>query len=330
VPTLPDPVGYLERELDWSPEWTGQARNLYERKLPPLATVRTLAFLFGVSPTLIIHMTSNPRHYYRTFRIPRKNRPARRIDAPRVALKVIQRWIHDHILPQMPIHEASTAYARTGGIFVNGARHVGSANLLRMDVRDFFPSIRPAVVSAAFLDLGFDAAVADQLTKLVTYREGLPQGAPTSPVLSNAVMFPTDVALTALADSWGAVYTRYADDIAFSSSTYRFSGVDIEAVTSVIQEAGLTVNEQKTRIIGGGFRHVVAGLSVSTRPMAPRSKRRAWRALFHNVRVSPGEYASRLNELNGIVGFVGQYSPALAQEYRDILTSAANSPDTHR
>lgn len=262
-------------------------------------------------------MRQKPRSFYRTFRIPRKNRPGRRIDAPRVALKIIQRWIHDNILSQMPTHPASTAYTREGGIFVNGIPHAGAANLLQMDVNDFFPSIRPDTVQGLFSSLGFAPTIAEQLSSLTTYREGLPQGAPTSPLLANTAMYSTDLSLARLADAWDARYTRYADDITFSSSTYRFGQPEVEAIQGVLRQAGLQANDRKTRLIGGGFRHVVAGISVTRSPMAPRDKRRVWRALFNHAAFDPSAYVDHLDQLNGIVGFVSQYSPELAERYRE-------------
>ena len=320
LPSVPsdDPIAYLERELKWDHEWTGQAKELYARRLPPLGTVRTLPFLFGVSPTLIHHMLSSPQHYYRTFHIPRHNRSARRIHAPRVALKVIQRWIHDHILPKMTVHEAATAFAPSGGIFVNATPHVGAANLLKMDVLEFFPSVRPTDVYEAFDTLGFNNPVTQQLTGLVTYCNGLPQGAPTSPLLANAVMYSVDSALNRLAAEWHGHYTRYADDLTFSSNQHRFNLDDVARVAEVLHKVGFKANEEKTRIIGGGFRHVVAGVSMSTSTMAPRAKRRAWRALFHQASLAPKAYTSRYDEMNGIAGFVGQYAPTLSARYREI------------
>lgn len=325
IPPVDDPIAYLERELEWNAGWTEQARELYARELPPLATGRTLAFLFGVSPTLVRHMASSQEQYYRSFEIPRRNRAPRRIDAPRVALKVIQRWIHDHVLPKMRVHPAATAFMPAGGIFRNAVPHVAAANILKVDVREFFPSIPRNLVFRAFRELSFNGVVSRQLTLLVTYNDGLPQGAPTSPVLSNAVMYPVDEALGRLAIEWNSQYTRYADDITFSSDEHRFNPDDVLAVEGVLGELNLTINHRKTQIIGGGFRHVVAGVSVSRSAMAPRSKRRAWRALFHNASISPAEYAGRLDEMNGIAGFVGQYNPSLAARYRQIARRVAYS-----
>ena len=211
---------------------------------------------------------------------------------------------------------------------MNAAPHVSAANLLKVDVRDFFPSIRRRVIFPAFSELGFNEFVSLQLTLLVTYGDSLPQGAPTSPVLSNAVMYPIDVALARLASGWNSQYTRYADDITFSSDEHRFSSEDVTTIAGVLEERDLVINHGKTRIIGGGFRHVVAGVSVSTSAMAPRNKRRAWRALFHNARLAPATYADRLDELNGIAGFVGQYDSALAARYRQIATRVAHSRRT--
>jgi hypothetical protein len=264
-------------------------------------------------------MTSSTETYYNALFIPRRGRPPRGIDAPRVALKVIQRWIHDWILPRATVHESATAFAFGRGIFANGQHHATMRNLLKMDIRDFFPSVSSEAVNGVYSGMGYGSEVAAQLTALTTLNGGLPQGAPTSPVLSNAIMFDIDVALARTATGWDAAYTRYADDIAFSSATHRFSEDDVQAVTDVLAESNFSPNDRKTKRIGGGYQHVVAGVSVSVVPMAPRSRRRAWRALFHQAAANPTEFVDRVDELTGIAGFIGQYSPGRAAQYAEVI-----------
>lgn len=289
-----------------------------------MVTLRTLPFLFGVSPTLLSDMGSDPSAYYREFQIA-KRQGSRTIRAPRATLKVIQRWIYDHILVGQPLTHEVNAFRRERSIFTNALPHVGKRNFLALDVLEFFPSISITLVSRAFHDIGFHPVVSNQLAVLCTWHGGLPQGAPTSPMLSNLILQPVDEMLSNLAADWGAVYSRYADDLAFTSDEHIFGEEDVLQVASALSVVGLQLNHRKTKRIGGGFRHEMAGLSTSQAgPMPARWKRRRWRAAFYNAETRPGEFSGRESELFGIAGYVGQYNPLLGERYKAIARATRN------
>jgi len=183
-----------------------------------------------------------------------------------------------------------------------------------IDIENFFPSIKDESVQRYVLKVGFPFIVAKQLTDLCTFEGRLPQGAPTSPMLASIVFSPVDQKLRSLASSWGAVYTRYADDLAFSGRR-QFSRTDIRRVSDILRRAGFRTNFAKSRITGAGSRQIVAGLVVNERGLPPREKRRGWRAMFHQASRLPGSFVGRSAELRGLASFVNQYDRELAKSY---------------
>lgn len=319
LPLLPlepqEVLPHLRTTLGWHPATIRAAEALWSRGLPPLGSVDTLPYIFGISPALVQHMRRRPETYYQTFNIPKHN-GRRRIDAPRVALKIIQRWIHDHITSPIPAGEECFGFVPGKNIFGNCSKHIGAINMMSIDISDFFPSINHLQVVQVFEGLGFPARVAIQLADLTTWRDGLPQGAPSSPSLSNLVFLPLDHLLSRWAADNATSYSRYADDLTFSSSDRRFVQADVAEIQDLLAKRGFRVNERKTRIVGGGFRHEVTGLSAASRPMPTRSTRRRWRAEFHQARVKG---VGDRGHLSGIAGLVTYYDPGLGSKYQKIL-----------
>ena len=323
LPTLPSnlqssPIAYLAEQLDWFERNRERAVRLWEQGYPPLVTTNTLPFILGVSPSLFLHFANNKGVHYKTFDIPKRH-GRRVIDAPRVALKVVQTYIAQHIADRFAVHDAAHAFRANRNKFSNGAPHAGAPNFMSLDIRDFFPSTTEQAILRLFAQAGFPGAIAGQLADLCTKGGGLPQGAPSSPSLSNAVFLEADVKIQDLATQWSASYTRYADDLSFSSSVRRFGPDDVAAIQAILSEHGYELNTQKTMLVGGGFRHEAAGVSVSSAEViAPRWRRRKWRGLFHKASESPRNFAGRSQELRGIAAFVHQYDAALASRYFEV------------
>jgi retron-type reverse transcriptase len=218
---------------------------------------------------------------YHSFEIPKRDGTARRIDVPSAALKFVQRRILRRILNRVPMHPYAHGFRRRRSIFSNARPHAGREMVLNLDLKDFFPSITFPRVRGLFQSLGFDRAQAVILAKLTTYEDRLPQGAPTSPAISNAVCRKLDRRLAGLAGKAEAAYTRYADDLTFSGpSTIRSI---LPAVRRIIIEEGFRVAEHKGRVTRRCRRQIVTGLTVNERVNVSRRKRRLIRAMVHNA-----------------------------------------------
>jgi len=224
---------------------------------------------------------------YTPFTIPKRSGGQRTIAAPAPALKKLQRTILHRVLGRLRSHPAAMGFERGRSIVTNAAPHVRAAVVLRMDVHDFFPSTSADVVRDHFRGAGWDEEASCLLTGWCTYEGALPQGAPTSPRLSNLVNYALDVRLAALAERFGGAYTRYADDITFS-----FPDDDRSAVASAIRitkevcgEYGYRLHQKRKLIIRRRHQSQrVTGLVVNDRVSLPRATRRRLRAIGHHLR----------------------------------------------
>jgi len=312
-----DLIGTLQEELGLGPNDILKARELLDKNLPPLVKPEVLSFLFGISNRLIYSMARSSEQYYRVYKVSKRRGGTRQIEAPRRYLKLIQRWIHFHILRTHELPSTVTGFILGKNIFSNAEPHIPSKNLMVLDIKDFFPSICLKEVVKIFKSFGFPTKVSNLLAGLCTFESRLPQGAPTSPTLANLAFLPVDRALQDLAVSWGCMYTRYADDIAFSRDI-PFHRKDMKEVSKIVRQWGFHINYKKSRIIGSGGCQILAGLVVNTSGLPPRYKRRRWRALFHQAAYEPTKYLGQSSKLKGIAAFVNEYNNELSTNYFNI------------
>jgi RNA-directed DNA polymerase len=153
---------------------------------------------------------------YASFSIPKRRGGSRTIEAPNDKLKALQRRVLHRLLNPLPMHPAATGFVRGRSIVDNARPHVGRGVVINLDLADFFPSIAAERVAAAFRGLGWDADAAAILSRICTNEGHLPQGAPTSPAISNLVCRRLDERLARLVSQFDGHYTRYADDITVS------------------------------------------------------------------------------------------------------------------
>jgi RNA-directed DNA polymerase len=223
---------------------------------------------------------------YRPFTIKKRSGAQRVIDEPEADLKRVQRLILRRLLARLRSHPAAHGFERGRSIVTAALPHARRAVVLRMDVHDFFLSTKAERVEAYFRRVGWGAEAAGLLTRLCTSRGGLPQGAPTSPRLSNLVNFRLDARLAALARAHGAGYTRYADDMTFSFSSDEHETLVsvIKTTKKVLRDEGYRLHtDRKLRVLRPHMRQTVAGLVVNERVRLPRATRRWLRAVEHRA-----------------------------------------------
>lgn len=290
-----------------------RTRRLLAAKVPVIYSLMHLAVLTN-SPWSELHRTvAREVDPYSTFEIRKRSGGNRRICMPAPYLRRVQRWIHSHILLSPGalglIHASSTAYGPDCSALANASLHAGAAWMVKLDIKDFFESISERQVFGVYRALQYPPLIAFELTRLSTrtvrtpwqqhpssrerrwrWRQGeaagdmpyahtgevghLPQGAPTSPLLANLVVREMDKRILALAESAGATYTRYADDIVLSltdCTRARAEGL-LREVAAVITHRGFRVNRKKTHVHGPGARKVVTGLVVNApSPRLPKA-----------------------------------------------------------
>ncbi len=231
---------------------------------------------------------------YRHFNVIKKSgNGVRTISSPRRDLKEVQRAIAKELSTQYKVPDCTHGFIEGKSVTSNASMHTRKKFILNIDLLDFFPSISSSRIRGFFSKtLDFPADMADILTNLVCDNGSLPQGAPTSPVLSNLICHPMDKALIAFASRNRITYTRYADDLVFSStSRYKSrllynqetSGLDAVAqdIKSIIAKNGFKINVAKIHIANCGSRQTVNGIIVNKKCNFPRSEYRALRVTFH-------------------------------------------------
>ncbi|MCG7946751.1 MAG: reverse transcriptase family protein [Candidatus Thiodiazotropha taylori] len=192
-----------------------EIRALVDSQLPPVVSSRCLSVLFGYSTKFVNALALRNYKYYREFTI-RKGNKRRKIQAPRVALKVIQKWFGHHLAETLPVEDYVYGFVSGRSAVDAAAQHCGASWVYSVDIENFFPSTNDDLVVKALKELGYSEKGARLITYLCCYGSYLGQGAPSSPVLSNLVMKPIDIQLKEVADELGITLTRYADDIVLS------------------------------------------------------------------------------------------------------------------
>ena len=236
---------------------------------------------------------------YRRFTVPKRSGGERLLVEPNAELKDIQRRINRRLLRRLRSHPAVHGFEEHRSIATNAAAHVGQALVIRLDLKDFFPSMRARWVRRYFRNIGWNRQAADLLVRVCFpraaphsaarrhFEDGLPQGAPTSPRLSNLVNYAMDARLHALAKSLGGVYTRYADDITVSLATADNvkKGLVVGGVERICRDCGYRVHRGKKRSYRRRHqRQVVTGIVVNDKTDLPREVRRRLRAVEHRLR----------------------------------------------
>ena len=223
---------------------------------------------------------------YAESAVPKRAGGLRRLDVPDHKTKELQRKILHRVLRRLRSHPAAIGFERGRSIVHNALGHVGQAVVIRMDVVDFFPATRAERVERYFRRIGWNGEAAALLTKLTTYKGGLPQGAPTSPRLSNLVNYYLDVQLSNFAARRKGVYTRYADDITVSlakDDPRRARGV-VQKVARLLKVYGYRMHQRrKLHIRRRHQRQEVTGLVVNEKVQLPRETRRRLRAVRHHL-----------------------------------------------
>lgn len=257
-------------------------KHLEESRLPFIRDTHQLAHFLRLRHRDLFRLVRHASESYRSVTLKKKNGGVRRIHAPNALLRWTQREILHRILDHLPLSPYATAYRKGTRLIDNAAPHCGKRYLLKMDLADFFPSIRfDQVLIAAFPRRLFPKHIGIMLTMLCCREDVLPQGAPTSPALSNLVMKHFDDVMGGYCERQGLTYTRYCDDITVSGNKPLYTAY--EKACRLLNEMGFTVNDTKTRFITRANRQTVTGLVVNESLHVPREYRRALRQELHYV-----------------------------------------------
>lgn len=248
------------------------------------------------------------QHYHYRW-VPKRSGGVRLIEIPKARLRRLQQKILREILDRVPPHPAAHGFRRGHSCVTHAALHAGQTVVIRMDLKDFFPGIQLSRIHALFAKLGYCASVAGTLARICVNRTHpsafndrqfgaalswterqalksphLPQGSPCSPALANLCAYRLDLRLSALAQSLGATYSRYADDLAFSGGAAfaRCAERFHLRVAAIALEEGFQVHHRKTRLMRAATRQQVTGVVVNRHPNIARSDYDALKATLTN------------------------------------------------
>ncbi|MGI5820381.1 MAG: reverse transcriptase family protein [Armatimonadota bacterium] len=237
---------------------------------------------------------------YHSFERRKRSGGTRRIDAPDDRLMGLQRSILRGVLGGLRSHRAAHGFEEGRSIVSNARPHVGKAVVITIDLRDFFAATTDQRVRRYLRFVGWSRSAAAELVRLTTWQGALPQGAPTSPKLSNLVNYRMDARLAGMARAFGGDYTRYADDIAISlvEDRHEQTFTVLRLAGRIVSDSGYEVNADKTQVRRRHQRQEVTGLVVNERIHLPRETRRWLRAVEHRLRIG-GECSLSDAELDG-------------------------------
>lgn len=285
-----------------------------------------VARLIKVQVKEITHVLYNIRteNSYTSFEIPKKNGKPRVIDTPNKKLKWIQRRlseelceIHTDYIVQNEIKtDVSHGFEKNKSIITNAYKHKNKKYLVNIDISDFFSSFNFGRVRGYFQksrEFMFSKEVATIIAQLVCYKGKLPQGAPTSPIISNLIFNIVDLQILVLAKKYKLYYTRYADDMSFSTNNKAFEKeyLDfIEELSELLEKNGFDINQKKTRLEYHTSRQEVTGLTVNKKVNANRQFIKNTRAMANQLYKTDsfqidGEEGT-LSQLEGRLSFINQ------------------------
>ena len=221
-------------------------------------------------------VSNNLGKHYRNVKLPKKDGTYRNLSVPDETLKFIQKQISDVLLIHMPVSRYAKAYRFGSSTLRNAKHHVGKQVVLKLDILHFFDSIRYSTVKdKVFPEEIYAEPLRILLTMLCYRKDALPQGAPSSPAITNIILYDFDEQIGLWCRERGIAYTRYCDDMTFSGD---FDPAEVTSfVKAELKKLGLLLNEQKTRIQRPGQQQIVTGIVVNKKLSIPADYRRKQR-----------------------------------------------------
>lgn len=316
--------------LDFSKEYIdiciNYAKNLEQNGFPVIFDLKHFSLLSGIKSDEIIGLTKHIEKSYNELIILKRSGGERKINAPSENLKYIQRWILDNILYCSFCEDSATGFIPNKSIVDNARVHVGKECVINLDIKDFFPSIRYRRVYSIFYNFGYSHYLASLFTKICTLNNVLPQGAPTSPYISNLVCRKMDIRFSKLANKIGATYTRYADDITFSGNQSICKYINL--IRRIIMEENFIINEKKVRVLSRHHQQTVTGLIVNSKLSVPNEIKKYLRQQIYysqkygvnnNLKYQNLKKSNYKGHLFGLAYYINMIEEELGKYYLDEL-----------
>lgn len=297
-----------------------------------MKSVEEFASALGMSVGALQHLTLPHRAHYRRFPLPKKDGGSRLISRPCKPLANAQRWIQMNVLNLLGRTPHAHGYSEGRSIATFAVQHVDKKVVLKLDLKEFFPSISYRRVRALFAGLGYSTEISAVFAMLCTepstegcrraFRQ-LPQGACTSPALVNLACRRLDHRLGRLGQGYGFVYGRYGDDLSFSGDLD--PGDLLLRARRIIRSVGFEENEKKAAVMHAGQQQQLVGVVVNYRPRIDKEELRRLRAILHNAQklgLESQNYDGRPNfvdYLEGKISWISMIDPVRGDALRAAL-----------
>ncbi len=292
--------------------------------------IERMATQLALAPSFLTKLANSASHRYKEYKIPKRTGGQRTIHHPARELKLLQYWLLRNVLKLLPVHPSATAYQKGSSVRLNAAAHVANNYILRVDFQDFFPSLTGSDVVTLLqanrnklTDVELTDADITLVRQIVCRFDCLTIGAPTSPLLSNAIMFEFDVEWAGIAQAEEVIYTRYADDLYFSTNQPNvLQGMmgSLRESLNVGRGPTLRINDRKTAFSSRKRRRLAAGLVLTSdrKISIGRDKKRMLKALVNKLKNKELE-PERLTHLRGWIAYLRSVEPtfvtALQKKY---------------
>ncbi len=281
--------------------------RLSKHGLTPFSSEEELAEAMGITVSELRFLSFSREvsaiNHYRKFNIPKKTGGSRTISAPMPRLKSAQHWILESVLNKLELHEAANGFVRKKSIVTNAQPHLQSDVLLNLDLKDFFPSISYPRVKGLFKSLGYSEKFATIFAIICTEPETdeveldgkryfvavserkLPQGAPTSPAITNLICRKLDARLLGLSKKYDFLYTRYADDLTFSAKgdASKQAHQLLSNIRKILKDEDFVLHPEKLKILRKGNRKEVTGIVVNDKLGVDAKELDRFRALLYQI-----------------------------------------------
>ncbi|MFO0759432.1 MAG: reverse transcriptase family protein [Byssovorax sp.] len=324
---------------------------LQQRGLPVLSSPADLAHAMGLTiPALrflCFHSEATAHPHYAYFEVPKRSGGKRLLAAPQPRLAAAQAWVLHTILDKLPTEAEAHGFIKGRSTVTCAGPHVGRDLVVNLDLSDFFPTVGFGRVRGMFRKLGYSASVATLLALLSTESprveveldgvrtwvavgpRALPQGACTSPAISNQIAKKLDRRLAGMSGKYGFAYTRYADDLTFSTPPGKREGLAmfLARVRHIVEEEGFAINPKKGRVQRAAGRQTVTGIVVNRKPAVPREEVRKLRAILHHARTTGLEAQNREGlphfeaHIQGKIAYLHMVDPARARPLMDAFAA---------
>jgi RNA-directed DNA polymerase len=325
---------------------TSDLDRLQQHQLPILHTGADLAIAMHISIGQLRFLAFSRRvatiSHYIHFQIPKKTGGVREISAPLPRLKQAQQWILDNILERVVLHPTAHGFRRGRSIITNAQPHVGALAVINLDLQNFFPSISYCRIKGIFRSLGYSEAIATILGLICTEpdvtaveldgksyyiaqeQRYLPQGAPSSPALTNLLCRRLDRRLDRMAQQRGFTYTRYADDLTFSTvdrDKLKEIGNILQGTQNIVTHEGLTIHPDKTRVLRNSQQQEVTGVVVNQKLNIDRATLKRFRATLYQIEKDGlagkqwGQGTDLLQSIAGFANYVAMVNPSKGSEF---------------